>query len=275
MAKEKVVVSSEKNGSHSSSWFKEVETDGNKTTSQFVSSIILGWFYEINSMWPREAHSLKVEQILFQGMSLYQDVMVFQVCSCVGVIQFTERDECAYQEMIPHLPLCSIPNPKKVMVGFFDKCLAQVDICEIDAMVVDKRFMAVGYEDPRVTLHFGDGSYGCVSSARISFLKTVPPGTDAIIVDSSDPIGPIQMLFEKPFFKSVAKALPFSLVDGVIGFMLCSTKGPSVDFKNPVNPIDANDGAESVTKHPLKSAFCLPSFAKRVITTKTEVSNNN
>jgi len=31
-----------------------------------------------------------------------------------GVIQLTERDECAYQEMITHLPLCSISNPKKV-----------------------------------------------------------------------------------------------------------------------------------------------------------------
>ncbi|KAG2238511.1 hypothetical protein Bca4012_080132 [Brassica carinata] len=31
-----------------------------------------------------------------------------------GVIQLTERDECAYQEMITHLPLCSIPNPKRV-----------------------------------------------------------------------------------------------------------------------------------------------------------------
>ena len=35
-----------------------------------------------------------------------------------GVIQLTERDECAYQEMITHLPLCSIPNPKKVTYRF-------------------------------------------------------------------------------------------------------------------------------------------------------------
>lgn len=27
----------------------------------------------------------------------------------------------------------------------------------------------------------------------------------------------------------------------MIGFMLCSTEGPSVDFKHPVNPIDEND----------------------------------
>ncbi|KAF5793547.1 putative spermidine synthase [Helianthus annuus] len=32
-----------------------------------------------------------------------------------GVIQLTERDEYAYQEMITHLPLCLIPNPKKVL----------------------------------------------------------------------------------------------------------------------------------------------------------------
>lgn len=30
---------------------------------------------------------------------------------------------------------------------------------------------------------------------------------------------------------------------GVIGFLICSTEGPSVDFKNPVNPIEKLDGA--------------------------------
>lgn len=37
---------------------------------------------------------------------------------------------------------------------------------------------------------------------------------------------------------------------GVIGFMLCSTEGPSVDFKHPVNPIDSNDN--NISKRPLK-----------------------
>ena len=31
-----------------------------------------------------------------------------------GIVQLTEKDECAYQEMIAHLPLCSIPSPKTV-----------------------------------------------------------------------------------------------------------------------------------------------------------------
>lgn len=38
---------------------------------------------------------------------------------------------------------------------------------------------------------------------------------------------------------------------GVIGFMLCSTEGPAVDFKHPVNQIDADD-SHAKTKGPLK-----------------------
>lgn len=33
-----------------------------------------------------------------------------------GVIQATERDECAYQEMMTHVPTVTHPNPKKVLV---------------------------------------------------------------------------------------------------------------------------------------------------------------
>ncbi|KAK4399731.1 Spermidine synthase [Sesamum angolense] len=261
------------------------------------SSVIPGWFSEISPMWPGEAHSLKVEKILFQGKSEYQNVIVFQsstygkVLVLDGVIQLTERDECAYQEMITHLPLCSIPNPKKVSKQFFPR-------------------VAVGFDDPRVTLHIGDG---------VAFLKAVPEGTyDAVIVDSSDPIGPAQELFEKPFFQSVAKALrPGGVVctqaesiwlhmhiiedivencrqifkgavnyawtsvptypSGVIGFMLCTTEGPPVDFKHPINPIDADD-SHIKTKGPLKfynsemhsAAFSLPSFARKVIESKSD-----
>ncbi|MQM11754.1 hypothetical protein Taro_044665 [Colocasia esculenta] len=59
---------------------------------------------------------------------------------------------------------------------------------------------------------------------------------------------------------------------GVIGFMLCSTEGPPVDFQHPVNPIDET-GSLDKSRAPLKfynaeihsAAFCLPSFAKRII----------
>lgn len=37
-------------------------------------------------------------------------------------------------------------------------------------------------------------------------------------------------------------------ISGMIGFMLCSTEGPPVDFKHPVNPIDATDKSATPLK---------------------------
>src|SRR5688572_12059419 len=57
----------------------------------------------------RYTSSINLMLSLLLQSSTYGKVLVLD-----GVIQITERDECAYQEMITHLPLCSIPNPKKV-----------------------------------------------------------------------------------------------------------------------------------------------------------------
>lgn len=41
-----------------------------------------------------------------------------KVLALDDIVQLTEKDECAYQEMIAHLSLCSIPSPKKVVLHF-------------------------------------------------------------------------------------------------------------------------------------------------------------
>ncbi|XP_015934486.1 spermine synthase isoform X1 [Arachis duranensis] len=334
------------------------------------STVVSGWFsasqthsgksrkvqYFNNPMWPGEAHSIKVEEILFKEKSEYQEVLVFQsaaygkVLVLDGIVQLTEKDECAYQEMIAHLPLCSIESPKNVsqlfgnfstfvlfcfynllkmvfvmlfqvlVVGGGDggvlrevsrhSSVEHIDICEIDKMVIDvsrKYFpeLAIGFEDPRVHLHVGDA---------VDFLKRAPEGKyDAIIVDSSDPVGPAQELVEKPFFDTIAKALrPGGVLcnmaesmwlhthliqdmisicqetfkgsvhyawasvptypSGVIGFLLCSTKGPPVDFVKPINPIEKIKGADKhgrelrfYNSQMHSAAFALPTFLKREV----------
>ncbi|XVE57113.1 hypothetical protein DITRI_Ditri04bG0065500 [Diplodiscus trichospermus] len=179
------------------------------------------WFAERCSIWPRQAHFLRVEKVLFEGKSKYQRMMVFQsagygnVFVLDGALQLTEKDECSYQEMMTHLPLCSIPDPNKVLlIGGGDggilreisrhTSVRHIDICEIDTMLIDvyKEFfsdIAIGYDDPRVTLHVQDGTV---------FLMSVPNATyDAIIVDAFDPIRPEHELFDGPFFELAAKAL--------------------------------------------------------------------
>lgn len=84
--------------------------------------IVDGWFHERGVLWPGQAMSLKVKEVLDHHRSKYQDVLVFEsetfgkVLVLDGVIQVTERDEFSYQEMIAHIPLYAHPNPKKVLV---------------------------------------------------------------------------------------------------------------------------------------------------------------
>ncbi|KAG6686600.1 hypothetical protein I3842_11G028800 [Carya illinoinensis] len=309
---------------------KDIYYSGDDHDHDLKHPSIPGWFAEDSPIWPGQAHFLKVEKILFQGSSKYQSMMVFQssaygrVFVLDGALQLTEKDECSYQEMITHLPLCSIPNPKKILLlGGGDggilreisrhSSVEQIDICEIDSMLIDvyKEFfpdIAVGYEDPRVSLHITDG---------IAFLESSSGGNyDAIIVDAFDPLRPDHDLFKTSFFEMVVKALrpggvlciqaesiwfdsqldieqiatkcrqifkgsveyAWTIVptypSGVIGFLLCSSEGPSVNFKSPINPIDHHlNESFGVAKAPLKfynseihsASFCLPSFAKKKV----------
>ena len=70
-----------------------------------------------------------------------------------GVIQVTERDECAYQEMITHLPLCSIKDPKKVNpMGPFRchilaVCMDLRIVCRaVDTEIVQRAFILKSYQ---------------------------------------------------------------------------------------------------------------------------------
>jgi len=81
-----------------------------------------GWFSESEVMWPGQAMSLKVEEVLYEGRSEFQDILVFRsstygnVLVLDGAIQLTERDEHAYQEMIAQIPLHCHPDPKSVLI---------------------------------------------------------------------------------------------------------------------------------------------------------------
>merc|ERR1719223_629494 len=164
-----------------------------------------GWFKETTALWPGQAMTLEVKEILHVEQSKFQDVLVFQSVSygnvlvLDGVIQATERDEFAYQEMISHLPMNSHPDPKNILViGGGDggvlrevvkhESIESVTLVEIDEMVVkvSKKFlpaMAAGFSHPKVNLVIGDG---------FEYLKNHTGTYDVIITDSSDPVGPAE-----------------------------------------------------------------------------------
>ncbi|GAA5890862.1 hypothetical protein JCM6882_008838 [Rhodosporidiobolus microsporus] len=281
--------------------------------------IVDGWFREISEQWPGDgtagqAMTLRVKKVLHVEKSLFQDVLVFEstdhgnVLVLDGAIQCVERDEFSYQEMIAHLPLASHPNPEKVLVigggdgGVLREVLKHPSVksatlCDIDEAVprVSKLYlkkMAAGYDDPRVTLFIGDG---------FKFLDDYKNEFDVIITDSSDPVGPANSLFQKPYFQLLKESLReggtistqgeciwlhlplindlmsmsrglFAKAEfgwtsiptypsGTIGFVV-ATKDGKRDLRTPLRDLP-NCRYWSPAVH--RQAFTLPAFAQRVV----------
>ena len=197
------------------------------------------WFSESEVLWPGQKFSLKVEKVLYRGKSKFQDILVFEsstygkVLVLDGVIQLTERDEFAYQEMISHLPLFAHPEPKRVLiVGGGDggvlrevarhRCVEVIDMCEIDDVVVqvakDHFPTTTGsYSDPRLTLVHDDAAKFLAAlvgeeitlndDAAALIQQRKDFRYDVIIVDSSDPVGPAETLFQPQFYDAIRHAL--------------------------------------------------------------------
>ncbi|MHB9139511.1 MAG: polyamine aminopropyltransferase [Victivallaceae bacterium] len=166
------------------------------------------------------AVSIETKKHLFSRKSAFQQIDIYDTPFCGrmlvldGVVQLTEFDEYVYQEMLTHIPMFSHSDPRRVLViGGGDggvlrevarhQCVEKIDICEIDEEVINaaRRFIpstGCGFDDPRVTIHIADGSV---------FVKSRRDFYDVIIVDSTDPAGPGEPLFNQEFYQGMKNAL--------------------------------------------------------------------
>jgi spermidine synthase len=179
-------------------------------------------------MWYTEKHSenvgitMKVSKTLFSGKSEFQQLDIVETLEygrmmlLDGLVMVTERDEFVYHDMIVHPALFTHPDPKQVLVigggdgGSIREIMKHPGVeravlCEIDGLVIDKSVellpaMAseIDGSNPRVTLHVDDG---------IAYIREHQDTFDVILVDSTDPIGPAEGLFEEDFYRMVFAAL--------------------------------------------------------------------
>lgn len=162
------------------------------------------------------AYTGKVEETrsAFQKIEVYQSVAFGKVLVHDDVIMVTEKDEPHYHEMIVHPALVTHPDPQRVLVigggdgGTMREVLKhgsvrEAHLCEIDEEVVNvcrRHFpeLASSFDDPRCRLFFEDGA---------RFVRERPGYYDVIIVDSSDPVGPAEVLFRREFYQGLFDAL--------------------------------------------------------------------
>jgi len=127
----------------------------------------------------------------------------------------TTRDNFLYHEMMSHPALFTHPDPKRVVIIGGGDCgtlrevlkhkgVASATQCDIDEQVTrmaEKWFpeLCDSNHDPRAELLFDDG---------IAYMANCPAGSvDLVIVDSTDPVGPAEGLFNKAFYDSCFRAL--------------------------------------------------------------------
>jgi spermidine synthase len=174
------------------------------------------------TLYPDWGQRFRVTRELARTQSAFQDIAILETSShgrvmvLDGIIQITEADEFVYQEMLAHVPLLAHGAAANVLIiGAGDggvlkrvlahKTTARAVMVEIDGEVIrlsKEHLPAIGgtaWTDPRAEVIVGDG---------IDYVKRAPDGSfDAIIVDSTDPIGVGEVLFTDDFYANCARIL--------------------------------------------------------------------
>ena len=178
------------------------------------------WLAE--ALYPGWAQSFRITRELARERSAFQEIVVLETAShgrvllLDGVVQITEADEFAYQEMIVHVPLMQHGAAEHVLIigagdgGVLRRVLQhrgvqRATMVEIDGAVIRlarEHLPGIGgtaWDDPRTELIVGDG---------IAYVAAAPAGSlDVIIVDSTDPAGPGESLFSAAFYRDCARLL--------------------------------------------------------------------
>jgi len=178
------------------------------------------WFKEQTGLGLESGLSLKIETVLTRFRSKFQEIAVLETAGygrmlvLDGIIQLTELDEAGYHEMIAHVPLTCHPSPHRTLIigggdgGAVREVLKhpqveRVVLCELDPEVVrvSRKFLpglSQGLTDARVDIVHQDGA---------GYAARHPDSFEVIIVDSPDPVGPAKVLFERPFYENLTRAL--------------------------------------------------------------------
>ena len=178
------------------------------------------WFTEIHQA-DGSAFSLQVktklhdEQTPFQRIEIYDTVHWGKLMTIDGFYMLSTRDNFLYHEMMSHPALFTHPAPKKVLIigggdcGTLSEVLKhrevervwQVDIDEAVTRLSQIYFpeLCASNRDERARLLFDDGIKWVRDAAAASL--------DIIIVDSTDPIGPAEGLFNPAFYGQCHRVL--------------------------------------------------------------------
>jgi len=180
------------------------------------------------TLYDAVCQEFRIDKLYFESKTEHQHLMIFhnaqlgRVMTLDGIVQTTEADEFVYHEMMAHVPIFAHGSVKRVLIigggdgGMLREVvkhnIEHVTQVEIDEAVVDMAIeylpnhSAGAYDDPRLNLEIADGmdfirghAKACAEDEELKF--------DVIISDSTDPIGPGEVLFSESFYECAKACL--------------------------------------------------------------------
>ncbi len=202
------------------------------------------WFTEVASEGGC-AFSLKIRERVYAEQTPYQHLAIYDteafgyLMTLDGYIMLSTRDNFIYHEMLSHPALFTHARPRRVaIIGGGDcgtlrevlkhdtvEAVTQVDIDERVTRVAERFFpeLCERNDDPRAELRFEDG---------VAWIEAAEAGSlDVIIVDSTDPIGPGEGLFQRPFYQSCLRALASG------GLLVQQSESPFLHTESIIKPM--------------------------------------
>lgn len=157
---------------------------------------------------------LHIEKTPICTIAIYETTHFGKLMTIDDVIMVTSRENFFYHEMLAHPALFSHPAPKDVVIIGGGDCgtlqavlkhpvrsAIQIEIEEKVTRLAEEYFpeLCTLNNDPRAKILFTDG---------IAWMQNAPSeSADIVIVDSTDPIGPAEGLFNVAFYKECARVL--------------------------------------------------------------------
>lgn len=179
----------------------------------------MAWFNE--GLHLGYGQRMRIDKLLFETTSAHQQLMIFEnpvfgrVLALDGIVQTTEKDEYIYHELFAHVPLVSHANPQNVLIvgggdgGLLREVLKHtavksVTLVEIDQQVID---LCTTYLPQHSQGAFADSRVRVVIEDGMAFVRESEQQFDVILSDSTDPIGPGEVLFSDDFYAHCQRCL--------------------------------------------------------------------
>lgn len=173
------------------------------------------------TLYDAVAQTYRIDKLYFEQKTDHQHLMIFhnaflgRVMTLDGIVQTTEKDEFIYHEMMAHVPLIAHAKAAQVLIigggdgGMLREVLKHETVkkavmVEIDAAVIDmaKQYLpnhsAGAFDDARAEIVIADG---------MDYVRSTEQRFDVIISDSTDPIGPGEVLFTNDFYAQCKRIL--------------------------------------------------------------------